>query len=59
MKKNRSKRYKKIFEASNKNKAENIDEVIIDSGATKGTSQPIIVHSKADRKPKSNKTTAA
>ena len=36
---------------------ENIDEVIIDSGATKGTSQPIIVHSK--NKSKSDKTSAA
>ena len=36
---------------------ENIDEVIIDSGASKGISQPIIVHSK--NKSKSEKTSAA
>ncbi len=38
---------------------ENIDEVIIDAGAAKGISQPILVHSKGDNKSKSNKTTAA
>ena len=38
---------------------ENIEEVIVDSGAAKGQSQPILVHSKGDNKPKSNKTTAA
>jgi ATP-dependent Clp protease ATP-binding subunit ClpX len=38
---------------------ENIDEVIIDASAAKGQSQPILVHSKGDNKPKSNKTTAA
>ena len=38
---------------------ENIDEVIIDSSAAKGQSQPILVHSKSDSKSKSNKTTAA
>ena len=39
---------------------ENVDEVIVDSGAAKGLSQPIIVHSKnAQDKNKSSKTTAA
>ena len=38
---------------------ENIDEVIVDAGAAKGQSQPILVHSKDDSKSKSNKTTAA
>ena len=38
---------------------DNIEEVIIDSGAAKGQSQPILVHSKGDNKSKSNKTTAA
>ena len=38
---------------------EDIDEVIIDSSAAKGQSQPILVHSKDDNKSKSNKTTAA
>ncbi len=38
---------------------ENIDEVIVDAGAAKGQSQPILVHSKGDNKSKSNKTTAA
>ena len=39
---------------------ENVDEVIVDSGAAKGLSQPIIVHSKnAQNKNKSSKTTAA
>ena len=38
---------------------ENIEEVIVDASSVKGHSQPIIVHSKADSKPKSNKTTAA
>ena len=36
---------------------ENIEEVIIDGGATKGTSQPIIVHTK--NKSKTEKTSAA
>ncbi len=36
---------------------ENIEEVIIDAGATKGTSQPIIVHTK--NKSKTEKTSAA
>ena len=38
---------------------ENIEEVIVDAGAAKGQSQPIVVHSKSDSKTKSNKTTAA
>ena len=38
---------------------ENIEEVIVDAGAAKGQSQPILVHSKADNKSKSNNTTAA
>ena len=38
---------------------DNIEEVIIDSGAAKGQSQPILVHAKGDSKSKSNKTTAA
>jgi ATP-dependent Clp protease ATP-binding subunit ClpX len=38
---------------------DNIEEVIIDAGAAKGHSQPILVHSKSDNKTKSNKTTAA
>ena len=38
---------------------DNIEEVIVDAGAAKGHSQPILVHAKADSKSKSNKTTAA
>ena len=38
---------------------DNIEEVIVDAGAAKGQSQPIVVHSKSDNKSKSNKTTAA
>jgi len=38
---------------------ENIEEVIIDSSAAKGQTQPIIVHSKTESKTKSGKTTAA
>ena len=38
---------------------ENIEEVIVDAGAAKGQSQPILVHSKDDVKPKSNKPSAA
>ncbi len=38
---------------------ENIVEVIVDSSAAKGQSQPILVHSKDDNKSNSNKTTAA
>ena len=36
---------------------DNVDEVIVDLGAAKGTSQPIIVHSK--NKTKAEKTSAA
>ena len=38
---------------------DNIEEVIVDSSAVKGQSQPIIVHSKNDNKTKSGKTSAA
>ena len=38
---------------------DNIEEVIIDSSAVKGQTQPIIVHSKNDVKSKSSKTSAA
>ena len=38
---------------------ENIEEVIVDSSAVKGNTQPIIVHSKTDNKSKPNKTSAA
>ena len=38
---------------------DNIEEVIVDTSAAKGQSQPILVHSKGDNKSKSNKTTAA
>ena len=38
---------------------ENIEEVIVDAGAAKGQSQPILVHSKGDSKSKSNKPSAA
>ena len=38
---------------------ENVDEVIIDAGADKGLSQPIIVHSKNNNKTKTDKTSAA
>ena len=38
---------------------ENIEEVIVDVGATKGQSQPILVHAKGDSKSKSNKPSAA
>ena len=38
---------------------ENIEEVIVDSSAAKGQSQPILVHSKTDNKTKSSKTSAA
>ena len=38
---------------------DNIEEVIIDAGAAKGLSQPILVHVKGDSKSKPNKTTAA
>ena len=38
---------------------ENIEEVIVDTGAAKGQSQPILVHAKGDSKSKSNKPSAA
>ena len=38
---------------------DNIEEVIVDAGAAKGQSQPILVHTKSENKTKSNKTTAA
>ncbi len=38
---------------------DNIEEVIVDAGAAKGQSQPILVHTKGDNKSKPNKTTAA
>ena len=38
---------------------DNIEEVIIDSSAAKGQTQPILVHSKTESKSKNNKTSAA
>jgi len=38
---------------------DDVEEVIIDSGAAKGLSQPIIVHSKNNSKIKTDKTSAA
>ena len=38
---------------------DNIEEVIVDAGAAKGQTQPILVHAKADSKAKSNKPSAA
>ena len=38
---------------------ENIEEVIVDAGAAKGQSEPILVHAKGDSKTKSNKPSAA
>jgi ATP-dependent Clp protease ATP-binding subunit ClpX len=38
---------------------DDIEEVIVDASSVKGHSQPIIVHSKTDKKPKAGKTTAA
>ena len=38
---------------------DNIEEVIVDSPAAKGHSQPIIVHSKTENKSKTGKTSAA
>ena len=38
---------------------DNIEEVIVDVGAAKGQTQPILVHAKADSKAKSNKPSAA
>jgi ATP-dependent Clp protease ATP-binding subunit ClpX len=37
---------------------DNVEEVIVDSGAAKGQSQPVIVHSK-NNKVKNDKTSAA
>ena len=39
--------------------AEDIEEVIVDTGAAKGQTQPILVHAKANNKAKSNKPSAA
>ena len=38
---------------------ENTEEVIVDSSAAKGHTQPILVHAKDESKSKSNKTSAA
>ena len=38
---------------------DNVDEVIVDAGAAKGLSQPVIVHSKNNNKTKTDKTSAA
>ncbi len=38
---------------------DNIEEVIVDAGAAKGQTQPILVHAKNDNKTKSNKPSAA
>ena len=38
---------------------ENVEEVIVDNGAAKGATQPIIVHSKNNIKAKTDKTSAA
>ena len=38
---------------------DNIEEVIVDAGAAKGQSQPILVHAKGDVKSKTNKPSAA
>ncbi len=38
---------------------DNVEEVIVDAGAAKGQSQPILVHTKGDNKSKSNKPSAA
>ena len=38
---------------------DNIEEVIVDVGAAKGQSQPILVHTKGDSKTKTNKPSAA
>ena len=38
---------------------DNIEEVIVDAGAAKGQSEPILVHAKGDSKSKSNKPSAA
>ena len=38
---------------------DDIEEIIVDAPSVKGQSQPIIVHSKVDNKPKTSKTSAA
>ena len=38
---------------------DNVEEVIVDIGAAKGQSQPILVHSKNNSKTKTDKTSAA
>ena len=38
---------------------DNVEEVIVDVSAAKGLTQPIIVHSKNNRKTKTDKTSAA
>ena len=38
---------------------DNIEEVIVDTGAAKGQTQPILVHAKANSNTKSNKPSAA
>ena len=38
---------------------DDVEEVIIDSGAAKGQSQPIVVHTKNNNKSKTDKTSAA
>ena len=38
---------------------DDIEEVIVDAGAAKGQTQPILVHAKSDSKAKSNKPSAA
>jgi len=38
---------------------DNVEEVIVDAGAAKGQSEPIIVHSKNNNKLKTDKTSAA
>ena len=38
---------------------ENVEEVIVDAGAAKGLSEPVIVHTKNNNKAKSDKLTAA
>ena len=38
---------------------DNIEEVIVDAGAVRGQSQPILVHAKGDNKSKTNKPSAA
>ena len=38
---------------------DNVEEVIVDLGAAKGLSQPVIVYSKNNNKTKTDKTSAA